>query len=884
MKITGMKCNGVTNPLGYDLQNLMLSWITDGDLDIPVQWTKVQIASDAGFRDILSDTGNSKNIDSRSFFPAIRIEPATRYFWKVTIQTADGSCGSNTAFFESGKSDGSWDARWIRTSWDDNDIHPLFRRSIDISGDVESARAYVCGLGLYEMYINGVRAGDEYLAPDCNAYDKWIQHQTYDLTGLLGRGRNVIASLTGNGWYKGRFTFSESTKDIYGNEFAFLMELHVVYKDGRKEKFMTDDSWKNSPGFIVSGNIYDGELQDMTRCSADWAGLDYDDGAWQNARVSDLGTNIVVPRRSLPVKIMQRITPVKVIVTPKGETVLDMGQNMVGWLEIDLKNNIPSHIILSYGELLQDGCFFNENLRTAKARFEYISADRKGVVRPYFTFYGFRYVKVEGFKGNLDPQIFTGCVLYSDMKTTGRIETSNAMVNKLFENAMWGQKGNFLDVPTDCPQRDERMGWTGDAQIFCATACMNMDADAFFRKYMFDLWTEQAARGGNVPQVIPMFRMDEIFKSMFSTPNSAAWGDAATIIPWTVYMQYGDKGILEDRFESMKGWADLIRSLDDGNRLWDEGFHFGDWLASDVLDKKDPFGATAKELIASAYYEYSTRLVAKAAQALGKEALAVEYFTLADEIKAAIQNEFITRTGRFAVDTQTGYVLMLYMNLVQDEFRGKFAKALADKIIKNNYKIHTGFVGTPYILHALTSNGYNRVAYQMLLNEEMPGWLYPVKMGATTIWERWNSVMPDGRIFEVGMTSLNHYAYGSIAEWMYRDMCGINPVESAPGYKKIYFAPNPDPLLGYAKASYESASGLVRSGWEYTAVGLRYCCRVPLGSTATLRLPCMANDTVLLKETVIVRDPLLSAGDDFVIPLGPGEYEFEIIKEIVKAG
>ncbi|MHB8961542.1 MAG: alpha-L-rhamnosidase-related protein, partial [Saccharofermentanales bacterium] len=331
----------------------------------------------------------------------------------------------------------------------------------------------------------------------------------------------------------------------------------------------------------------------------------------------------------------------------------------------------------------------------------------------------------------------------------------------------------------------------------------------------------------------------------------------------------------------MKSWADLIHSLDDGNRLWDEGFHFGDWLSSDVLDKKDPFGATAKELVASAFYEHSTRLVAKAATVLGKEETAAEYFALADEIKAAIQKEFITATGRLAIDTQTGYVLMLYMDLVQDEFRSKFAKALADKIIKNNYKILTGFVGTPYILHVLTSNGYNHVAYRMLLNEEMPGWLYPVKMGATTIWERWNSVLPDGRIFEVGMTSLNHYAYGSIAEWMYRDMCGINPVESAPGYKKIIFAPNPDPLISQARASFESASGYIFSGWEYTEGGLRYSCRVPLGSTATLRLPCSASDNVVLSGDIVRPDAELSAGGGFVVPLGPGEYEFEIMSSIL---
>jgi alpha-L-rhamnosidase len=876
MEITSMKCNGVTAPIGFDLTNLMLRWTVDGEGSDTIVRSRVQIATDAEFRTVISDTQWRVDLDARGYFPALAIRPTQRYFWKLMIETANGSELVKTSFFESGKSDGLWTARWIKPSWQDNDLHPLFRSSIDLRDGIDHARAYVCGLGLYEMYVNGVRAGDEYLTPDCNAYDQWIQHQTYDLTDVLSPGRNVIASLTGNGWYRGRFTFSEEVRNIYGDEFAFLMELHVHYKDGSEDVFVTDGSWKNSPGFIRSGNIYDGEVQDLTQYPADWKEPDFDDSTWAPVAISPLGTERVVPRRSLPVRIMQRITPQEIFVTPKGETVLDMGQNMVGWLEMDLSGIAPSTITLQYGELLQEGCFFNENLRSAKARFVCSTNGDAGWVRPYFTFYGFRYVKIDGFDACPDPGIFVGCVLYSEMETTGHIETSNPLVNRLFENAMWGQKGNFLDVPTDCPQRDERMGWTGDAQIFCSTACMNMDADAFFRKYTYDMWMEQQSRGGNVPQVVPMFRMDEIFRGMFSDTNSAAWGDAATIIPWTVYLHYGDRGILEDRFESMKAWADLIHSLDDGNRLWDEGFHFGDWLASDVIDKKDPFGATAKELIASAFYEYSTRLVAKAAAVLGKDDIARRYHALADEIKTAIQQEFITRTGRLAVDTQTGYVLMLAMDLAPEEFRPKFAKALADKIIKNNYHIHTGFVGTPYILNVLTANGYNDVAYRMLLNEEMPGWLYPVKMGATTIWERWNSILPDGRIFEVGMTSLNHYAYGSIAEWMYRDMCGINPDESAPGYKKILLRPNPDPLLRYARAEYDSVSGRIISGWEYTVSGLRYHCRVPSTSTAVLHLPCKASDTVLQNGLSVCRDLKLSPRDALVIPLGPGEHVFEI--------
>ena len=721
------------------------------------------------------------------------------------------------------------------------------------------------GLGLYELYINNEKAGDEYLAPNFNAYDKWIQYQTYDITKHFKTGSNIIEIALGDGWYKGRvFGFDPNPINTYGDKFLALAEIVVHYTDGTCETINTDDTWKARYSNITKSSIYDGEVYDAT----------LDTSEEFVVTEVDYGYDKLKARLSLPVKIKEEIKPIEIIHTPAGETVLDFGQNMVGW--VSFSTNAPKGTVIkfSHGEILQQGNFYNENLRSAKAEYTYISNGEAAKTRAHFTYYGFRYVKVEGWYGELSLDDFVGQVVNSDMELTGQIETSNKKINRLFLNALWGQKGNFLDVPTDCPQRDERQGWTGDAQVFSATASFNMDTAVFFQKYGYDVAAEQSKFGGSVPYVVPT--------NGFNMHGSTAWGEAATVIPWNVYLFYGDKAILENQLASMRAWVDYIKKIDDDHgatRLWTESNHFGDWLSLDSPDPEILTGGTDTGFIASAYYCYSSELVAKAATALGKEDMAKEYGRLEEEIRKAIQDEYFSKNGRLTVDTQTGYVLALFMNLVPEGFTEKVVEGLVKKLKESNYHLKTGFVGTPYLCLVLSKYGRNDLAYRLLLNEDYPSWLYAVKLGATTIWERWNSVLEDGSISDTGMNSLNHYAYGSIVEWMYRYMLGINPVEEQPGFRHIKFTPMPEEKFKWVKGTYHSAAGMYESTWSFDEKReLTIKLVVPFNASATVVLPDADINTVTVNGSLLkdlYSDAVVQNGNiNFEVECGTYEFVY----------
>jgi alpha-L-rhamnosidase len=505
---------------------------------------------------------------------------------------------------------------------------------------------------------------------------------------------------------------------------------------------------------------------------------------------------------------------------------------MTGIFRLKVHEPKGTKIHLQFGEILQNGNFYRDNLRSAKAEFIYISDGKEHVIEPKFTFYGFRFVKVEGIS-NLKPEDFTALVMYSEIPRTGWLTTGNSLVNQLIHNAEWGQLGNFLDVPTDCPQRDERLGWTGDAQVFAPTACYQRDCAAFYAKYLHDLYEEQKLTGGEVPVVVPSFDLNK--------GCSTAWGDAACIIPWTVYEYTGDKTILENQFESMRGWVDFLERLENDNHSWRKHFHFGDWLALDCPKAAKGFvGATDRAFIALTYFRYSALLTSRAAGVIGNTEAQEHYLKLADSILKEIRKEYFTPTGRCAVPTQTAYLLTLRHGLSIDTAR--IQKDLADKLTSNEDMLETGFVGTPLLCEELTSAGYADKAFKLLLNEEYPGWLYAVKMGATTIWERWNSVLPDGSISDTGMNSLNHYSYGSIVHWLYQDVAGIAPL--APGFKKAKLQPHVNEALGNIEARFVSASGEWRIQWKLEPDGtINYSCTVPFGCTAELILPGMEAQT-----------------------------------------
>jgi alpha-L-rhamnosidase len=884
MLIKHLMCNHLENPLGFDLGQPTLSWVTEAPNAKIQLAAQVVVSTDTALQQIVHDSGKSNTIDSLGYLLPITLEPSTRYFWRVTVWTDAGEITSPVAWFETAKMDQPWQAEWITPAWLDRTVHPLLRRDFALDGEIAQARLSICGLGLYEAEINGQKISDEYLAPFCNAYDHWIQYQTYDVTDLLQQGNNAIGVRLGNGWYKGRFGFDNYGEELYGNQFAVLSELVVTLQNGETVIIASDERWKTSAGPVIDSNIYDGETRDARRELAGWTRADYNDSAWQAVKPITIGFDRLKARLSPPVRVMTELQPARLIHTPKDEWVLDLGQNMVGWLRFATTAPAGTTIKLTHGEEMQEGCFYRENLRTAKAEFTYISDGQTRIVEPYFTFFGFRYVKIEGWPGGEpDLDAFTGCVVHTELRQIGTVETSDPLVNRLFQNALWGQKGNFLDVPTDCPQRDERMGWTGDACVFSGTACYNMDSAAFFSKYLYDLAQEQQDLDGAVTNFVPSFGMGKDDKEGFMAGGAAVWGDAATVIPWNVYLHSGDPAILRQQYPSMKAWVDYIVRKADDNGLWTKGFQFGDWLALDGADPFTPMGGTSTDLIATAFFKYSTEIVARTAAILGDTVAAGQYSQLAEKIKQAFQAEFITTTGRLAVDTQTAYVVALQFDLVPDAFRSRVAAALRSKLAENNFYLKTGFVGTPFLCRVLSENGMNDLAYQLLLNDEFPSWLYEVKMGATTIWERWNSILPDGHFGELGMNSLNHYAYGAIVEWMYRNLAGLQPLADQPGFRQIRLAPQPHGRLKWARATLDSAVGRYESAWQIEADGrLTFKFVIPFNATAHLELPDAVAANVRINDqalAAVVKNAIGNPDGTVHFDLGAGAYKITYLPE-----
>lgn len=857
VQISKLRVNHLENPLGYELETPTFSWVTTAVAETAVEQAAAQVVV---FQDnqIVFDSGKQANINCLSYTPDLQLKPYTRYEWQVTVWAKDGSFHtSERAYFETAKMQEQWEAKWI-TAKLDKDVSPYIRNEFEIDGEIAEARIYACGLGLYELELNGEKVGDEYLMPGYHAYDQMLEYQTYDITDQLVNGTNAIGAILGNGWYKGRFFPEGGYENIYGDHMSLLCEIRITKKDGSVQVIGTDESWKSTPSPIVSGNIYDGEVYDASMEQEGWSKPEFDDSEWTGVTLSDEGYDRLTARYNPPIHIVETIKPVELITTPKGEMVLDFGQNMTGWVEFLADEKIKDEVKLSYGEILQDGCFYRDNLRTAKASYTYISNDKQQQVRPKFTFYGFRYVKVEGMD-KVDPENFIASVITSDLEQTGWIETSNEKVNQLFSNAYWGQKGNFLDIPTDCPQRDERMGWTGDAAIFSSTACQNMYTPAFYRHFMKNVELEQTYNeNGAVPLFVPVPKAEGATHPYLNMKGEgiSVWGDVATILPWNVYEMYGDKQQLANDYIVMKRWIDYIIEEDKKNGdqgLWLTGEkHLGDWLALDQKseDISNPFGTTDLFYTASAFYYQSADLTAKAAKVLGYEEDAQYYKERAEKIKTSIQNKYFKEDGTLNIEeTQTAYVISLYMGLFRSEWKEIQIERLKALLDEEDIHLTTGFAGTPLICRVLSDYGLNDYAYTLLLNEDYPSWLYEVKMGATTIWERWNSVLEDGSISETGMNSLNHYSYGSIVDWMYRNMCGLSPINEEPGYKRAKIAPQPDERIEWVKMKRDTASGTYEVEWKHLEDGsISYKIVVPFNCEAEVTIPGM--ETKILKTGI----------------------------------
>lgn len=884
MEIYACKVNHLKNPLGFDLADTVFSWKVRNAKGKKQSAARIQVALDEAFTQIAADTGFCAELDSLASPVEVELRPYTRYYWKVTARTdaeegngnaeAGGAveeADSEVQWFETAKINEPWTGKWI-TCDSQEKRHPCFEKAVSPEKEVRRARLYVCGLGLYEAYYNGGKIGEEYLTPYSNNYNGWVQYQTYDVTEALQQA-GTLSILLGNGWYKGRFGFTaREEKGFYGNEWKLIAELRLVYADGTEEVIGTDESWQVRRSNIVFSSLYDGEQVDDTLAPL----------PTEAVSVCEAPAGRLMARKSLPVRVKQTIQPVELIHTPAGEQVLDMGQEFAGIFT--LKADVPSgtEIIVQTGEILQQGNFYNDNLRSAKSEYRYISGGKPVVIRPRFTYYGYRYVKIQGIE-NVRPEDFTGLVLYSDIEDVGDMETGNALVNKFISNVRWGLRSNFLDVPTDCPQRDERMGWTGDAQVFSPTAMYLTDSYAFYEKYLYDMYSEQQMLGGKVPNVVP---------SAGITDAACAWGDAACILPWNMYLFYGDKSILHKQYASMKAWVDYVRGVDGEEHGWRKQFHFGDWLALDHprQDAEQMLGGTDEEFLANLYYAVSAGLTAKAAAVLGHEEDRAVYQALHDAQIAEVKKEYYSVTGRCCIKTQTALLLTLKYHLSNNE---ELVKGQLQKLFEDcDHKFRTGFIGTPIMCHVLSDNGMSSLAYELLLNEEYPGWLHEVKLGATTVWERWNSVLDDGSISGTGMNSLNHYAYGSVLEWMFAHGAGLRFSQESMGGRSLRIVPELNWELRELKASYDSPAGAYQVHWRIPDLNhVEMSVQVPFGCQASLVLPFARPETFKNHENPIfadVRDDmcLLTAGTYHVVyetvkPLGM-EYSVDTpIKELL---
>ena len=797
-KIYAAKTNHITNPLGFYLKPLVFSWKVKGCRGQNQKHARIVISKNKTFTDICYDTGETE-LDSLSTRVEFEIQPYTRYYWKVIVATdVEEVIESDVQFFETAKQDEAWTGKWITCSWKEG-RHPIFSKLVSTEKEVERARLYICGLGLYEAYFTSnkigkpEKIGKEYLAPYCNNYDQWIQYQTYDVTEMMQSRPKELSILAGDGWYKSRIPFEGSSVGFYGNDYRVLAELHIEYADGSKEVLSTDESWQVRRSNITFSGIYDGEWQDET----------LPQGEVEAVAIATPLKGQLIDRLSVPVRTHEEFHPA-LVSNDAGETILDIGQNLAGIFTLRVHIPKGQRVHIQAGEVLQDGHFYRDNLRTAKAEFYYTSDGEEHIVRPHFTFYGFRYLKIEGIE-NFDPKDITVHALYSDMPMNSQLMTGHAKLNQFLSNVSWGMKSNFVDLPTDCPQRDERMGWTGDSQVFSETACFLAQPYAFYRKYLYDMEQEQKNADGCAPDFVPAVTC--------SGKGTTAWGDATTIMPWNMYLYTGDITILQEHFESMCGWVDYITKVDGTDHGWRRQFHYGDWLALDCPYEGDSQvrGGTDEGFIADTYYRKSALITAHTARLLGKEDIAVKYETLADKILTDIVAEYYSPNGRCCINTQTAALLTLHEGLNRQD---RALQQLLTLLQNADDKLKTGFVGTPLLCEELADHGQEKLADKLLLNEEYPGWLHEVNLGATTVWERWNSLDESGHISSTGMNSLNHYAYGAVAAYIWKRLVGLNPVEDAPGFHKVQIIPHINYSIGSIQAVYPSPVGEYRIAWE----------------------------------------------------------------------
>ncbi len=928
LEVRGLRTEHLENPLGLDAKRPRLGWklVSDGTNILQAAY-QVQASHSEDFAELIWDSGRVESDQSLGVrYAGPELRSLERIWWRVKVWSNRGeeSDYSAPAFFETGLlSPSDWQARWIEpeTEVDIDAIKPApyLRKEFTVKKGLISARACMTARGLYRFYLNGVEGTDHLFTPGFTSYHKRLQVQVYDVTSLLREGRNALGVILGDGWWRGH-TGGANLRNNFGYKLAFLGQLVLRYDDGSVEVIGSDGSFKASTGPLLKSDMKEGEIYDARISLEGWNRPGYDDSSWTPVVVTGDGYDHLIGTRSVPVRQKERFAP-KVLRTPNGETVLDFGQNLAGWVEMQVSGEAGTEVVLIHGEALdREGNFTLKNLaeHVELKHFQEVhyilSGSGTESYRPYFAIFGFRYVLVKNCPGEVRPENFTAVAIYSDLEETGDFTCSHPLINQLVSNTRWSQKSNFMEIPTDCPTR-ERAGWTGDAQLYARTAADFMNVYPFFEKWMADLAAEQYADGcvgSTVPTVFTYHHLEEWERVMRNvsdpmlamrrprpgTPSfldgSAGWGDAATIIPWTMYLCYGDREILERQYESAKAWVDYMaacartpneeykdtppyRTYTDGepdaNYIWDTKFHYGEWLEADTSFKDLMTALMGSRhtipYVATAYFAHSSRLLSEMAAVLGHEDDAAKYRTLFEKIRRVYNRYFIREDGTVLEGRQASNVRVLAFGLADESKQQAVADRLAQLVVEQDCHLNTGFLSTPFILPVLAEHGYADIAFRLLEQDTCPSWLYAVSKGATTIWENWNGITPEGEL----IGSLNHYAYGAVCDFLFSGVAGIQPVWEQPGYKHFLLKPLVGGTLTQASATLESPYGTIRSGWEKGERRISYHFEVPANTTATIMLPGRPDD--LARLSAQYPDARYEDGR-IVLEAGSGVYHFEL--------
>ena len=876
LKATGLRCEYLTDPLSIDEPNPRLSWILESKERGVLQTSyEVIVASsedllDQGKGDMWESGKVSSEQSNQIVYAGKPLATRTACYWKVRVSDNHGHTSpfSKPAMWRMGLlSSADWKGKWIGIPTDTAlDLHPApyVRKEFLVDKPIKSAQVYATARGLFIASLNGSRIGNDILSPEWTDYRKRIEYMAYDVTDQLKEGANCLGIIIGDGWYRGFVGFGKSPNN-YGKQTSALLQLHIEFTDGTERVVCTDASWKGAFGPLFYSDLLMGERYNGRLEITGWDKPGFDDTHWETVKVAPPTEARLVPLRTEPVHITHILKPKKITQPRKGSYVFDLGQNIAGFCTLNVRGPAGTEVTLRHAEVLNpDGTIYTENLRRALATDVYILKGRgEEVFRPHFTFHGFRYVEVTGFPGKPTLNSLRGCAINTDLPTTGTFTCSDRIINQLQSNIVWSQRGNFISIPTDCPQRDERLGWMGDAQIFVRTAAFNMDVASFMTKWMYDVEDAQSPEGA--------FKDTSPYIQGNGTDGAPGWGNAGVIVPWYIYKCYGDARIIERHYDAMSRWMNYVASANP-DHIWRNRRNndYGDWLSVNA--------ETPKDLLATAFWAHDAKLMSDMARAIGKSADEQAFLALFESVKTAFQKTFMTADGHLQGNTQTSYVIALAFELMPESLRANAARYLVEDIKQKGGHLSTGFIGVKYLNPVLSDFGYPDVAYQLLFNKTYPSWEYPIEQGATTIWERWDGWTKEKGFQDPGMNSFNHYSMGSVGEWLYRYVGGIDLDGDAVGYKKIAIHPRPNKGLKFVKADYTSIYGPIKNEWKQASGRLMMDVAIPANTRATVYVPTSDPESVKeIGKSKISKDVTFLRSEDgcSIFEVGSGEYKFE---------